>query len=156
MRISITKHFASMKDSPSSVKNTVDITFYLTFSRVFENILQNLTLAEWGKCAMVFTRQNHFTLALASRRALVSIPGISVIYCSKFLMLSNQTSVYICMCIRMKIICTSFILLHILNEIQGSIPLKRIGTRSGTAVLSFLFCHPSQEESARKGKNLLL
>ena len=67
MKKSVKKHIASIKDSSSSDKNTIKIAFFLTFSQIFENILQNLTLARSGKCVMVFTRQNNFTLALASR-----------------------------------------------------------------------------------------
>ena len=55
-------------------KKKIKIAFFLTFSPVFDNILQNLTLAGSGKRAMAFTRQKYFTLTLASWRALVSIP----------------------------------------------------------------------------------
>ena len=55
-------------------QKTIKIVFFLIFSQVFDNILQNLTLIRSGKCAMAFTCQKYFTCALAS--ALISVASL--------------------------------------------------------------------------------
>ena len=57
-------------------QKTIKIAFFLTVSRVSNNILQTLTLTGSGKCAMAFTRQKYFTPVLASWGELLSIPDL--------------------------------------------------------------------------------
>ena len=73
MRKSVTKRHQHERFTFVRQK-TIKIAFFVTFLRVFDNSLQNLILPRTGKCAMAFTRQKYFTLALASWGALVSIP----------------------------------------------------------------------------------